>query len=115
MDGIICRDIAIPSYFNWSPHGWRRVFQIVAVVIGVGVGVGVGIGVVVGGVVGGGVSVRCVVHHKHIGDNVRCRAGDLVPRANIPFIGRNSISNGHCGVSVGVGVAIVGQDLVSFC
>ena len=53
MDGISYRDIAVPSYFNWSPDGWRRVCQIVVVVSVVGGGVGdVG-----GGVCGGAVNV----------------------------------------------------------
>ena len=96
MDGIICRYIAVPSNFNWSPHGWRRLCRIVAVVIVVSGGVGG----VVGGVVSGVVGVRRVVHHKHVGVDVGCRARgavgevgsrfvfvrNITPRATIPFI-----------------------------
>ena len=120
MDGISYRDIAVPSYFNWSPDGWRRVRPIVAVVNVIGGGVSD-----VGGGVGGGavsvtmVGVRHVFHHKRIGVGVGCTSRDVVggagsrfvfdfvfvmndtPRANIPIIVH------HRGVGVGSSVAVL--------
>ena len=83
------RDIAVPSYFNWNPDGWRHVCQIVVVVIVIVVGVGVGD---VGGGVGGGavnvtmVGVRRVVYQRRIGVGVGCTSRDVVGGVGSRFV-----------------------------